>query len=395
MRWLFILLVSCNSLPILANPALFSHAEITLMHKVFSQHQDNFTREQTKTRLAENQFLLDQAQQHQSHLLARQSEVGYATKFHARRYVMSLLTSHFVSTAAPQKAVVNWANYTQTQLQADLPSYPNDNHYSSAQLKKLANIDLTSFSGAPLTLADLMHEQSMQNRYKLHQGDYTLFKQLLNEHRQYNRLIKHLKVQLTQSNISLKNLALIATGELIRSPMLSYFGVQTQMHGERSDYVEILKSNITTQDIKQFYMQHKADFKHKSTVYASGAIFSSSKNAASFKKAVIKTSFQKALSQHALNNIFAKTKGILTREHNSQWAAQVVFNLKESQLAGPIRSPNGQWLVAQTHQVKFDYYSVQSETVRYQATLALIEEAAKLAYQKNKLAWFKLHKLSL
>ena len=395
MRGIFILLASLFSLPTMAIITSFSESEVALMHTVFSQHQSDFTRHSTQARLNENQYLLAQAHKHQPRLLTRQADVGYATVFHTRRYVLSLLKSHFTDINLPSAPKIDWSLYTKTALLADLPPYPNDNQYSPMQLTQLESINLAPLTGMPFTLAELMLEQSMQNRYKLHQGDYALFKKLIGDIRQYHHLVTSLATHLTRSGIALKHLNLIAVGELLRSPMLNYFGVQSHMHGERSPYVEVLKRKITHSDITAFYVKNKADFKHKSRVTASGVLFSTSQAATAFKQVAQATSFKKALKQYALKSIFSDTQGKVTRKQNSQWAHQVVFSLKESLLTGPIRSPDGKWLVAQTHHIKFDYYAIDSETVRYQATLALIEDLAQQTYRQNKQAWLKTHKLSL
>ncbi|MBQ4847501.1 peptidylprolyl isomerase [Pseudoalteromonas sp. MMG005] len=395
MPWFIIVLVSFLSLPTLAKKQTFSQAEITLMHAIYQQHQPNFDSEDTRNRLSENLFLLSQAKQHQPHLLQRQADVGFSTEFHVRRYVMTLLQNAVPSAVLPTPPAPDWSRYSTWKLSQDLPNYPNNNHYTHAQLQQLTTVDLSFLVGAQLTLADLMLEQSMQNRYKLHQGDYALFQKLITQHRDYHHKVKYLAKRLKQANISLANLNKIATAELIRSPMLSYFGVQSQMHGERSEYVDRLKSQITNKHIANFYLKHKADFKHKSNVIASAVLFESQNKAKNFNTDVKKLGFKNALLQHNKQNLFADTQGKLARHNATQWVHQVVFNLKKAQLTNPIRSPKGKWLIAQTHQINFDYYPKESETVRYQATLALIENMAQQRYQQKKQAWLKATKSSI
>lgn len=379
----------------MANIISFSESEIALMHSAYAQHQSDFTRQSTKSRLNENQYLLAQANKLQPHLLIRQADVGYATEFHTRRYVLSLLNNHFTDIKFLPAPKIDWSHYTKASLLADLPPYPNDNQYSPMQLTQLETVNLIPLTGMSFTLAQLMLEQSMQNRYKLHQGDYALFKKLVSDIAQYHHLVTSLATHLKHSGISLQHLQLIAQGELLRSPMLNYFGVKSHMHGERSTYVEALKQQITQTDIAAFYKKNKADFKHKQSVTASAVFFSSPQAATEFKQAAQASSFKQALKQYALESLFADTQNKVTRQQNSHWSHQVVFNLKESLLVGPIRSPDGKWLVAQTHHIKFGYYPINSETVRYQATLALIEDLAQQTYRQNKQAWLNTHKLSL
>ncbi|CAH9064134.1 hypothetical protein PSECIP111951_03056 [Pseudoalteromonas holothuriae] len=394
MRSLVLLLASFLSLPTYANTS-FSDTEIKLVHSVLREKDTNITLQQTKYRMVENAFLLEQATQLHPSILKRQSPVGFSSDHHARRYTLSLLKGQFNLPTATKINAKMWQPYSAKWLKSNLPAYPSNNTYTTDQLAKLDKIDLSHLAKKPLTLALLMSEQSMQNRYRLHQGDINLFKSLINEHHRFNLIMQTLSTSLNAQGLSQQKLEHIAKAELLRPVMLSYFGVLHSMHGARSAYVEALQQSITNRQINDYFQANKQSFKYIKKVKANAVFFKSKVQAEQFYKYALKYDFARAVTHFKQNDIFAKTQGIVERQNKSSWAHQVAFSLQPQQLSKPIRTPQGQWFVAQTLSRFYDYYDKESETVKYQAKLALTEVLAKNAYQKHKAKWIKSNNITL
>ncbi|BBN80860.1 hypothetical protein PA25_08450 [Pseudoalteromonas sp. A25] len=388
MRVLLLFLASFICLPTFAQ-ALFNSAEVKLVQQLLKKKNPAITLVQTESRLLENAFLLDQAKQRIPKVLTKQSPVGFSSDYHARRYTLSLLTSQFTLPSIPELDTNAWRSYSSKWLTTHLPSYPSNNTYTQAQLKKLETINLSHLVSGPLTLATLMAEQSMQNRYKLHQGDIALFKTLIGQHRRFNLIIHKLTDKLTAQNLSSKKLKEIAKAELLRPVMLTYFGVAHSLHGERSDYLEAIQIRIEEQAIHRFYENNKHNFKYIQKVQASGALFKDKVKAEQFHKYASDHDFNQALLHFKQVDLFANEKGLVQRQKHNAWTQQVVFSLPTNQLSKPIRSPNGLWFVAQTTRRFYEYYDKDSETVKYQARLALTDAMAKAAYHELKTNWLK------
>ncbi|MBD1581467.1 peptidylprolyl isomerase [Pseudoalteromonas sp. S16_S37] len=394
MHILVLLLASLISLPIFAQ-VTFTQAETKLVHQILKEKDASITLSQTRARLLENAFLFEQAKQHNSTILTRQSAVGFSSDFHARRYTLTLLKNQF---ALPQVAMLGdkvWHPYSSQWLQTSLPRYPNNNVYAESDLARLDKIDLSHLAAGKLTLATLMSEQSMQNRYKLHQGDIELFKSLVAEHRRFNLIMQQLNDKLNAQGLSQDKLEYIAKAELLRPTMLTYFGVTHSLHGERSDYLDKLQQRITAQAVHNYFEKNKQNFRYIDKVQANAVLFTDKAKAEQFHRYAQAHPFEQAIIHFKQVDLFAAEKGLVTRQKNSSWAQQVAFSLPPNQLSKPIRSPQGQWLVTSTKQRFYAFYDKDSETVKYQAKLALTEVMAKKAYTELKNHWFEQHNIKL
>ncbi|NOU52458.1 peptidyl-prolyl cis-trans isomerase [Pseudoalteromonas sp. JBTF-M23] len=391
---LVLLLASFISLPIFAN-VTFEKAEVKLVQQILKEKEESITFNQTHSRLLENTFLLEQAKQRNPAILVRQSAVGFSSNFHARRYTLTLLKSQFPLPHIPKLNDKVWQPYSSQWLQTQLPSYPSNNVYTELELMRLAKVDLSHLADGKLTLATLMSEQSMQNRYKLHQGDIELFKSLVAEHRRFNLIMKGLNNKLQAQHLSPNKLINIAKAELLRPTMLTYFGVAHSLHAERSDYLDELQQRITEQAVHGYFAKNKQKFRFIEKVQANAVLFEDKAKAEQFQSYALAHSFDQAVTHFKQVDLFAVDKGLVKRQKNSSWAQQVVFSLQPNQLSKPIRSPQGQWLVAHTKQRFYAYYDKDSETVKYQAKLALTDALAKKAYAELKKHWFEQHNIKL
>ncbi|OHU89315.1 MULTISPECIES: peptidyl-prolyl cis-trans isomerase [Pseudoalteromonas] len=394
MHILVLLLAGLLSLPLFAQHS-FSQSEIKLVHKVLQKKQPSLSVKQAKERLFENAFLLAQAKLRQPTILHKQSAIGFSTDYHARRFALVLLKSEFNLPDTLPLDGKSFAPYTTSWLSQNLPDYPSDNTYSEPQLARLERIDLTHLVGAPLTLATLMNEQSMQNRYKLHQGDIDLFKSLIAEHRRFNLTLHSLSDKLQKLGLSKQRLLEIAKAELLRPVMLNYFGVLHSMHGEHSDYVEQLQNKITQQHIDNYFKANKDDFKYIAQVNAQAVLFPDRDMASKFYDYAINYSFSQALTQFKLQDLFAQSQGVVKRQKQNSWAEQLVFSLLPEKLSRPVRTPNGEWLIAVTLKRHYAYYQADSETVKYQAKIALTDNLAKAEYAELRAQWLKQNKAML
>ena len=90
---LFIIMVSIFCLPLSAS-IKFSDAEINLMHQKYRVDNANVTKNQVVKRLLEGQYLLAKAKEKQPKLLHTQSDVGFDTNYHKRRYLYTVSYTH-------------------------------------------------------------------------------------------------------------------------------------------------------------------------------------------------------------------------------------------------------------------------------------------------------------
>ncbi|WP_234401205.1 peptidyl-prolyl cis-trans isomerase [Pseudoalteromonas sp. T1lg23B] len=391
---LVLLVASLFSLPLFAQ-LNFSQSEIKLVHNVLQEKAPSLSLRQAKERLLENAFLLAQAKRHQPAILHKQSAVGFSSDYHARRFTLVLLKSQFDLPNVPALDDNAFAPYTSLWLLDNLPNYPSNNIYSQQQLAQLERVDLTHLANAPLTLATLMNEQSMQNRYKLHQGEINLFKSLIAEHRRFNLTMQLLADKLQTMGLSKQRLLEIAKAELLRPVMLTYFGVLHSMHGEHSAYVEQLQAKITQQQINDYFKANKNDFRYIAQVHSQAVLFKEKEQASQFYHYAKQHSFEQALSQFKQRDLFAQTDGLVKRKQQNSWAEQLAFSLLPNKLSKPVRTPQGEWLVATTLKRQYSYYQADSETVKYQAKIALTDSLATAEYEKLKKQWFRQHKATL
>ncbi|CAM4010401.1 peptidyl-prolyl cis-trans isomerase [Pseudoalteromonas byunsanensis] len=394
MRILVLLVASLLSLPLFAQLS-FNQSEIKLVHGLLQEKAPNLSLRQAQERLLENAFLFAQAKLRQPAILHKQSAVGFSSDYHTRRFALVLLKSNFDLPVIPPLDDKSFASYTSKWLLDSLPKYPSDNTYSQQQLTRLARVDLTHLAGAPLTLATLMSEQSMQNRYQLHQGEISLFKSLIAEHRRFNLTMHLLADKLQTQGLSKLRILEIAKAELLRPVMLTYFGVLHSMHGEHSIYVEQLQTKITQQQINDYFRANKNDFRYIDQVRSQAVHFKAKDQATQFYNYAKKHSFKQALNKFKLQDLFTQTQGVVKRQKRSSWTEQLVFSLMPGTLSKPVRTPQGEWLVATTLERHYTYYQANSETVKYQAKIALTDALAKTEYKKLKTKWLRQHKAAL
>ena len=71
----------------------YTESEIDLMWQVYKEQSPDISKQQTRARLYENQFLLEYAQKNMPELVERQASVGFSTHYHVMRYLISVYSS--------------------------------------------------------------------------------------------------------------------------------------------------------------------------------------------------------------------------------------------------------------------------------------------------------------
>ena len=106
------------------------------------------------------------------------------------------------------------------------------------------------------------------------------------------------------------------------------------------------------------------------------------------------TDIGKAVGQDPSINTSQITKGIFTRKTPtnsalSPWLKQLLFTLEVDSLSKPIRGADNHWYVAKVSEKQFEYFPADSETVIYQAKLAIAQSKALDGYQSKLANWLE------
>ncbi|MDP4983690.1 peptidylprolyl isomerase [Pseudoalteromonas tunicata] len=379
-------LVGFLSLPVWSITTQFTAEELALLTKRYQQYSPNISSSEVKQKLLEEQFLLAQANQYQPQLVVRLSDVGFSTDYHAKRYLIDLLINE-ITISEPTLSAKVIKTYNSLWLKNMLGTYPNTGELQTATRDKLKalNIKLGSFN---FNFDEFYHSLSMQSRFKLHQGDHNYLLAEMKNWLRYQYLLTQ-KTALAKQGYQLDHLTDIATATIVSPSMRSYFGISDMMHSQ-SALLQELEQTLSESQLNQFYITHKEQFRYSSEVFATGAIFVDKQSADDFYQLVQKIGFANALKKMNYQDIFAQYHNRLTRNHSrTNWLIQSAFNLAANSLSTVIRSPDGQWVLIETGEKKQDYYSFDSETVRYLAKKSLAKQQALARYQQAKQQWLK------
>jgi hypothetical protein len=160
----------------------------------------------------------------------------------------------------------------------------------------------------------------------------------------------------------------------------------TSEHGDNAGLAEF-KSAVTAGDIKTYYQQNKADFRHVSASKARVLSFDDREKALTVAGQLDGDKSWQLWSQslnqsgwfpgHQQGWVYANSKP-------ADWLRTLAFTLPQGADNPPIRSPQGRWYVAKVEQKQTDYYPVDSETVIYQATNAIAKRRAVQAFNRLK-----------
>jgi len=369
---------------VMASFTQYSSDEVNFMHRAYLKHKPEITINEVRTRLYENQFLLQQATLKTPAIIKRQSAVGFSTQYHVERYLKNLFDSQLAIKA--QSSQVKLDTYDSQWLKHTLGPYPKNGQYVQSLIKKMQQIDLTPILYDSINLYEFIDTLSMQVRFKLHRGDSELFKSELIKKRQFNIALLKAKPILAKQNIDIEHLYEIAKGDILRPSIQSWLGINTMMHMQ-SPVLEKLEKQVNKSEIKAFYQANKSQFKFLSQVKAHGAQFASRTNAVDFRTLADNKSLKQALVISGKQDIYAQYNSELNRKNKSSWVVQLAFTTKENTISAVIRTPRGEWVVIHSYEHQFDYFSPEDETVRYQATKAIAKQKAAQQYENNWLKW--------
>ena len=159
---------------VMASFTQYSNDEINFMHCAYLKHNPDITINEVRTRLYENQFLLQQAALKTPAIIKRQSAVGFRTQYHVERYLKNLFDSQLAISA--QSSPIKLEIYDNQWLKHTLGPYPKNGQYVQSAIKKMQQFDLTPLLYNAINLYEFVDALSMQVRFKLHKGDSELFK---------------------------------------------------------------------------------------------------------------------------------------------------------------------------------------------------------------------------
>lgn len=383
---LFIVMVSIFCLPLSAS-IKFSDAEINLMHQKYRIDTANVTKNQVVKRLLEGQFLLAKAKEKQPKLLHTQSDVGFDTNYHKRRYLYTLLQPFVDDKLALQ--TLTELPISKESLKALLGNYPFNGEIDDITKRNLKSEYLVDNEILNLTYFELYSSLSMQNRYRLHQGDKEILLQEVNKRLNFNQVSNYVKPKLKLQNLSYTTLESIALAEVLRLPMKNYFGVNQMMHSD-SLMLNYYEKSVTDEQINKYYAKNIERFNYLSHVKSKGVYFSTQTQAFEFYNAVIKNGWSKTINHFNVEDIFRQYHNRLGRNLNSNdWAIQTAFNFPANKTSPPIRTPDGQWLVLNNGDKDYDVYELNTPTVQYQAKKQLAKSLAIKNYHQGFQQWLQ------
>ena len=151
---------------VMASFTQYSSDEINFMHRAYLKHNPDITINEVRTRLYENQFLLQQAALKTPAIIKRQSAVGFSTQYHVERYLKNLFDSQLAIKV--QSSQVKLDTYDSQWLKHTLGPYPKNGQYVQSLIKKMQQIDLTPILYNSINLYEFIDALLERVTYLLH-----------------------------------------------------------------------------------------------------------------------------------------------------------------------------------------------------------------------------------
>ena len=239
-----------------------------------------------------------------------------------------------------------------------------------------------------VTLADVYDSQHMQGKFQIHQkdNDYTDQQaQALMERRYAIHWLEH------RSGFSPAEVAAfkqIIVDRMQTQGFLEHIGVAADIHEDVS-YLKKIASQVTPEEIKDFYQRHLDMFIRVDRVKARHI---RTKDEATAKEAVAALNKGKSFAEVAKQYSVADDRQdggdlgwVVHPEKGSNWLQSLLFFQPVNKVSSPFRMPGKptdavDWEIVLVEQKETSYQPVTSESVRYVASQAIAKQKVTAEY---------------
>lgn len=268
------------------------------------------------------------------------------------------------------------------QLQQKLYSTMTTKQRKSAEQLVLARYKFRDTqSEQVLTLWDLYHRQNLQLKVQMHNLNMELIREAIKQQLTTAYVLDWFE---NSSGLDQKSRAMVkhyVENALQRELRLQSMGLIHDIHDE-NPHLRTLANSVTMKEVHQYYKKHREDFKRVEKVHAYHIRLESQKQADRvYEEIKAGLPFHEAIQKYstATDRNSNGSLGWIDRDHRrDNWTLALAFALPEKIVSKPFRSPQNSgavyWEILWVDQRESGYQSIESESVRYQATNAIAQQ---------------------
>ncbi|WP_196137248.1 peptidylprolyl isomerase [Aliikangiella sp. G2MR2-5] len=313
--------------------------------------------------LVDNRLIYQYTLETQPQLL-KLSEVDYSLSWHINRQIINFCHSQFPQNILSSEDENPSRKFTLPQLKKLVGNFKLTSRLGYVlsdeqkhSLDKVILLPLDKYKR--FSLLTLFNNLNIQDKQRLFEGDHQIISREIGFQISYKKYCKN------KSESELSMAKAIFKSLHFRNVLRDHYGISLNQHGN-NDSLRTFKKQVTSKDIEDFYNAHRESFKFKQKVKYAAWEFSSRRLSETFKDQLDNGQVEKKTQWHLKNN---------------EWLNNLAFSLPVNKVSEPILSPVKTWTLVSVVDVKYDYYPLESETVRYIASLEIAKKHARKRYE--------------
>ncbi|UXI69780.1 peptidylprolyl isomerase [Tahibacter amnicola] len=239
---------------------------------------------------------------------------------------------------------------------------------------------------AVISLYDVYRRQNVQGRMQLHGLDDDFLRAQARQHLM-GRMTRHWAHTTLGGRVVDELERTLRDREYTRA-LRGQFGIGADIH-DVSDYLGQLRARVTPEEVGAWYDAHRDQFQQVARVRASH-IRVADEATAQKVAALLKpdgSNFGEIARQHSVAPDAAAggQLGWLARRNDTHWLTELVFAQRPGRIGVPVREPApadaaAAWEIPFVHEQAIEPFPRDSETVRYQASVAIAQHRARAEY---------------
>lgn len=415
------------------NGVAFPHHSVDILLDVVKRKDNKINQSALLRGLIENRVLAEYVQQRytpQDLEEESQSRVGFSSAVELQNNLVNALRQHFhielerslstLPTGHLDGTVKLSEDFTQSmsaQLkQLTTLTHPLRYQFKPEQRQKAADYILATYqfpkprgkksraSATPdeiewapsqaISLLDIYDRVNVQGRIAIHKQDLGFIEQQIRRWVMQAYVLYWAETQSGLSKLEISALQQFFSDRRAKNQFLQKSGLLMDIHDHNSA-LKTLAQSVTQDEIKQYYHQHKEDFKVIEKVQAqhirlpsqslADTVSTALENGLDFNDAVRRYSISEDKTQLLPGDL-----GWITKEDRSRsWLKGITFVQPEGRISKPFRSPQVHqqpvyWEIVKVRKKVHGYQAVDSEGVRYQASLEIAKQKAVEQFEARK-----------